>query len=167
MTCLSFNILATTKVISRWAPTCNSAFSWQLYSAAQLGNQTIPMTWYHTHSQYPDAESTSPCPILLMLSSWLGSDKYKFYKSLVWFDHRFKPTISHMRDPCSTDLATMPSGWVTLTTRWSQTPIHHGRLLNNSSSTFYSLNLYKLREITHADYNSEQPQVFWSCDCPL
>ena len=32
---------------------------------------------------YPDIELTSPCPILLMLSARLGSDKYQFYKLLV------------------------------------------------------------------------------------
>ena len=38
----------------------------------QLSNQLI------TQSHYPDTEPTSPCPILLMLSNWLGSDKNQF-----------------------------------------------------------------------------------------
>ena len=28
-------------------------------------------------SHYPDTEPTSPCPTLIMLNAWLGSDKYK------------------------------------------------------------------------------------------
>ena len=66
------------------------------------------MTWYPTRSHYPDTEPTSPCPILIMPSTWLGSDKYQFYKSLIWLDHGFNPTIFQTRGPCSTDSATMP-----------------------------------------------------------
>ena len=36
---LEFYILATPRVISGWLPTCDSAQSWPLYSAAPLGNQ--------------------------------------------------------------------------------------------------------------------------------
>ena len=35
------NILATCKVISGRVPTCDSANSWRLYTAAPLGNQAI------------------------------------------------------------------------------------------------------------------------------
>ena len=42
------------------------------------------MTWYPTRSHYPDNEPTSPCPILIMLSAWLQSDKFQF--SSHWFD---------------------------------------------------------------------------------
>ena len=55
------------------------------------------MTRYSTQSHYPDTES-SPYPILIMLSTWLGSDKYQFYKPLVWLDPGFKPTISNTHD---------------------------------------------------------------------
>ena len=37
-------------------------------------------------SDYPDTELTSPCPMLIMPSAWLGSDKYQFCISFVWFD---------------------------------------------------------------------------------
>ena len=43
-----------------------------------------------------------------MLNTWQGSDKYRFYKSLVSLDHRLEPTISSTRDQCSTDSATVP-----------------------------------------------------------
>ena len=38
------------------------------------------MTCYPTQSHYPDTEPTCafPIPILIMLSTWLGSDKYQF-----------------------------------------------------------------------------------------
>ena len=54
------------------------------------------MTWYPTQSHYPDTRPASPCPILIMPSTWLGSDKYQFDKLLVWLDHGFEPTISCM-----------------------------------------------------------------------
>ena len=67
------------KVISGWAPTCDSAHSWQLYSVAPLGDQsTGTMTWYPTQLHYPDTRPTSPCPIPIMLSNWLGSQIYTF-----------------------------------------------------------------------------------------
>ena len=42
------------------------------------------MTQYHTQSNYPDIEPTSPCPILILWSAWLGSDKYQCLSH--WFD---------------------------------------------------------------------------------
>ena len=46
---LEVYILATSKVISGWAPTCDSAHSWWLSCAATLGDQAIStMTWYPT-----------------------------------------------------------------------------------------------------------------------
>ena len=42
---LLFYVLATSEVISEWVPTCDSAHSWQFYSATPLGNQaTSTMT---------------------------------------------------------------------------------------------------------------------------
>ena len=74
-----FYILATSEVISGWVPTCDSAHSWWLHSAASLGHQTAgTRTCYPTQSHYPDTEPTGPCPILIMPSARLGSDKYKF-----------------------------------------------------------------------------------------
>ena len=54
---LAFYILATFKVISGHEPTCESAHSWRLYSAAPLGNQTA-MTRHPILSHYPDTEPT-------------------------------------------------------------------------------------------------------------
>ena len=53
--------------------------------AALLGDQaTSTMTWYPTHPHYPNTEPTSPCPILIMPSVQLGSDKYQLWSH--WFD---------------------------------------------------------------------------------
>ena len=44
-----------------------------LISEVSLGDQAIStMTGYSTQSHYPVIETTSPCPILIMLSAWLG-----------------------------------------------------------------------------------------------
>ena len=69
------------------------------------GNPSLMMIWYSTQLHYSDSEPTSSCPILIMLCTWLRSDKYQLYKSLVWLHHRFEPTIHRTRDPCSTDPA--------------------------------------------------------------
>ena len=76
---LLFYVLATHDVISQWLLTCESGHSLWLYSAGPLGNQaTSNITWYPTQPQYPDTEQTSLCPILIMLSAYLGCDKYQF-----------------------------------------------------------------------------------------
>ena len=86
--------------------------SWWLYSATPLGSHAVStMIWYHTQWHYPDIELTSPCLILIMPSTWLGSDKFKLDKSLVWLDNGFEPTISRTREPCSTDSATASGPW--------------------------------------------------------
>ena len=54
------------------------------------------MTSYSNQSHYPDTEQT--CSILIIPSTWLGSDKCQFDKALVWLDHGFEPTISRTRD---------------------------------------------------------------------
>ena len=65
---------------------CDSAHSWRLYSAALLGDlATSTVTCYSTQSHYPDTEPTSPCSILIMRGTRLGSNKYQF-KSHWWFD---------------------------------------------------------------------------------
>ena len=80
-----FYVLATSKVISGWAPTCHSVHSWWFHSSAPLGDQAAStMTWYPTHSHYPVTESTSPCPSLIMPSAWLRLNKYQFLSH--WFD---------------------------------------------------------------------------------
>ena len=63
---LLFYVLTTSKVISGWVPTCDNAHS-------LMANQaTSTMTWYPTPLHCPDNEPTSPCPILIMSSTWLG-----------------------------------------------------------------------------------------------
>ena len=53
-----------------------TAHIWWLYSAAQPGNQaTSTTTQYLTQSHYPDTELTSPCSIIVMPSTKLGSNK--------------------------------------------------------------------------------------------
>ena len=91
--CLLFYVVLTTsKVTSVWVPACGSAHSWQLYSAASLGNQAIStMTWYPTQSHYP--EPNSPCPILITLSTWLGSDNYHFISPLFDFSMGSSPRL--------------------------------------------------------------------------
>ena len=50
-----------------------------------MGNKAaMTSTWYPYQSGYHDTEPISPCPILLILSTWLGSDKYQFLSH--WFD---------------------------------------------------------------------------------
>ena len=54
------------------------------------------ITWYPTQSHYADTEPPpSHCPRLIMPSTWLGSDEYRFNKSFVWLNHGFEPMISH------------------------------------------------------------------------
>ena len=82
---LLFYVLATANIISVSVPTCDRVHSWRHYSASPLGNQAVSnMTWPPTQSHYLDTEPTSPCPILVMPSIWLGSDKYQLCKSLLW-----------------------------------------------------------------------------------
>ena len=64
-------VLATSKVLSRYAPTFDSPHLWQLYSAAPLGQQaTSTMSWYPT-------ELTNPCVILVIPNTRIGSNKYQ------------------------------------------------------------------------------------------
>ena len=89
---LLFYVLATSKIISEWVLTCDSVHSRWLCSAAALGNQAAStMTWYPTQSRYTGINPTSPIPI--MPSAWLGSDKYQFYKSLIWLDQGLDPWV--------------------------------------------------------------------------
>ena len=101
-----FYDLATAKFVSGQVPTYDSAYSWRLYSAAPLQKEAVStMTWYPTQSHL-DTDSTGP--ILLILSTWLGSDKYQFYNSLFWLDPGFEPTISFAHE--SSALLIRPSG---------------------------------------------------------
>ena len=76
---LEFYILATSKVISGRAPTCDSANSWGLYNRGPLRDEaTRTMTGYPTQSHYPETTPTSHCPTQTMLSAWLGNDTSNF-----------------------------------------------------------------------------------------
>ena len=59
--------------------TCDSAHSWCLYSAALLWgirpSHSVILSWHCTNKS---------CPILIMQSTRLGSDKYQF--KTLWFD---------------------------------------------------------------------------------
>ena len=102
--CWLFYVLATSTVISGWAPTCDSVHLWWPFCAAPVGNQaTATMTWYPTQSHYPDTEVTSSCPILLMPNTRLGSDIV-----INLTEPRTKLPISHTRFPRSTDSTTAP-----------------------------------------------------------
>ena len=122
---LLFYVLGTYKVISGRVSTYDSVQSWQLYSASSLGYQTtIIMTCYPTQSHYPDTEPTRPCPLLILPSARLGSDKYQFVKWLVWLNQELNLQgpdsnlegsdfrSSSTGDGCSTHSAT-PSDWYT------------------------------------------------------
>ena len=89
-------------------PTCGSAHSWWLYSAAPLGNQAAcTITQYPTQLHYPNIELTNPFPVLLIPSATLGSDKYQFdVIGLTWPGTEF--WISCTQGKRSTDLATTP-----------------------------------------------------------
>ena len=83
--CWLFYILATSKVISGRIMTDDSAQPWRLDSAASLGDQgSSIVTWYPTQLHSTDTEPTSPCPILIMPSAWLCSNKYQFLSQ--WFN---------------------------------------------------------------------------------
>ena len=71
-----FHVLPAPNVISTRVPTGDKVPSWVFYSAPPLGNPSADtMTWYPTQSLYPDTELTSPCPILIVSYTRLGSDK--------------------------------------------------------------------------------------------
>ena len=65
---------------------CDSSHILQVYSIVPLGNQAASSTMVKcpTQSHYPNTEPTSPCPMLIMPSARLRSDKYKFLSH--WFD---------------------------------------------------------------------------------
>ena len=94
-------LLATLKVISEQVPTCDRAQVMFAFVLLPHWETRMSATW-HDIPHYPVTEPTSPCPIPIMLSTWLGSDKYQYDNSLAWLDHGFKPTISLTSDPCST-----------------------------------------------------------------
>ena len=65
---------------------------------ASLWNQAAStMTWYPTQSHYPDNEPTSPRHSLIILSTWLGREKYKFLRHsldlAIHWGHRLRHII--------------------------------------------------------------------------
>ena len=113
---LRFYVLTTSKIIAGWLPTCDSAHSRWLYSAAPLGDPVITITQFLTQSHYPETELTSPCPSLVVLPSpRLGSDVYQFCRSLVWPDQEYnsRPSIWKACILTSTD-----SVWCTMSKSW-------------------------------------------------
>ena len=58
---LEFYILTTSKVISRCAPTCDSAHSWQPYSAARLRTVLISQSAGFTYIASYSSEKIIPC----------------------------------------------------------------------------------------------------------
>ena len=121
-------VLATSTVILGWVPTCDSAHSWWLYITAQLGDHaTSTMTWYPSLSHNTDTKPTSLCPIVIMLSAWLGSGKCQFLSH--WFDltRVWTPRSTKIGDKCSTHLAILSGGatgkwrwWVWTPVKWNQ-----------------------------------------------
>ena len=110
------------------------------------------MTQYPTQSHYLDTELTTPCPILLMSSARLGSDKYNFYKSSLSLEREgtswFLACALAIRPPdifnTETDPSSKPWNCATLNAQtWNthylklQMPLMHA--LNPSRpSTYYS-----------------------------
>ena len=100
---LMFCTLATYKIMSGPAPTCDSAHSWWLYSAAPLGNQfTSTMTWYPWHW----AKQSLPYPN--KASRLAGKRQVSIFKSLVWLDQGSSKTVGRH----STHLTTSPHLWM-------------------------------------------------------
>ena len=63
---VELSVLTISTVLSAQVLTCDSEHSWQLYSAAILGDQvTRSMTSYPIQSHYSDTDLTSPHRILI------------------------------------------------------------------------------------------------------
>ena len=95
-----FHVLTTSKIISGRVPTCDVIMLPHWKTRPTAPRPGIPP------SHYPDNESTSHCPILIMTSTWLGSNKYQFLNH--WFDltrvqtHAVQiPRSPKTRDGCS------------------------------------------------------------------
>ena len=60
----------------------NFPFLFSKYSAAPLGE---PAARYPTHSYSPDTDRSSSCPILIMLSVWLGNSGPQLIHHRLWY----------------------------------------------------------------------------------
>ena len=113
--CSLVSVLATSKV-----RTGTNMWQCPLMVTLQCCSTWKSYHWHHDLTPHSVTLScpglTSRCSILLMPGSRLGSDKYQFYKSLVWLD--WKP-ISCTEGPCSTDFATVS---MRLVGSWCQRP---------------------------------------------
>ena len=110
------------------------------------------MTCYLTWAHYTDTEPSSPCPLLIMLSAGLGSDKYQSESH--WFDstgvkiHKVGirthnnpiPRSSSIGDGRSTHVATPYGGYkqnkATLTKRTKTQPPHRTKSYENIANHF-------------------------------
>ena len=72
-----------------------------------LSHWETTMTWHPTESHYPVTEPTSTFPILIMLSTWLQSNKWCTYKSLFCLDQGLNPQSTKTGNVC--DQLTWPS----------------------------------------------------------
>ena len=101
----SLSDLSMTVQWSPWSPQSFDSVQHNLLMITKGSNlstnqATNTMTWYSPQSHYPDIEKTSACLILIISSTWLGSDKYQFDKSLVWLDQGSNPR-SPTREACA------------------------------------------------------------------
>ena len=91
---LMFYVLATSKVISGSVPTCDSAYSWWIYSVTSLGYQAAStMICYLTQSHYPGTEPRSPCNpnnAERQARKW----QVLILMSLVWLDQTLDSNLS-------------------------------------------------------------------------
>ena len=89
--CLLSYVLATSKVISGRVSTCDSVHSWQLYSAAWLGDQaTSTMTWYPTVTvSWHKANESLPFPN--NDKRLAGKRQVSILRTLGWLDQGWIP----------------------------------------------------------------------------
>ena len=109
------------------------------------------VVWYSTEPHFPDNEPTSSWPLQIILCSWLGRDKYKFYKSLVWLDDGPESTISNLV------LNPFTQGWWSLKDRWAMKKMV--RSLNDLSKSAQR-SPRSLKDLSKISQGS--PQSTWS-----
>ena len=91
---LLFHDLEIATVILERVPTCDSAHSCWLYSAAP--SRTCTMIGYSTESHYPDTEPTRSCTILITPSAWLRRDKSQLISHCFDSTEEQTPRLPHM-----------------------------------------------------------------------
>ena len=109
--CLLFYVLATSKLISGWVPTCDSAHSLWLMSRPPPRNQVACiLTWYPSQSHYPAIE---PFPYPSNSERLAMKRQLYILYAIGLTRYGFEPTISRTRGARSTDLTTAPSAFCT------------------------------------------------------